>query len=95
MFTLCNLIFVQSFFTPLIFSAVYFLYFPFYIYWNILGETEELVVVLGGPKGHAYKVSLNVSDLLTATITPLDKHNKPDASKAVTVSPIAVVYLCS
>ncbi len=49
------------------------------------GETEDLVVVLGGPKGHAYQVSLNVSDLLTATITPLDKHNKLENGKAVVV----------
>lgn len=52
------------------------------------GETEDMVVVLGGPKGHAYQVSLNVSDLLTVTITPFDKHNKLDNGKTVTVSTI-------
>jgi hypothetical protein len=50
------------------------------------GEASELVVVLGGTKGTAYHVALDMSDLLSATITPLDKvAGHPDNAKAIKV----------
>lgn len=51
-----------------------------------MGEKSEVVVVLGGTKGTAYHVGLEVGELLTATITPLDKvHGHPDNAKAIKV----------
>lgn len=52
-----------------------------------------MVVVLGGTKGQAYHVALNLSELMNVTITPIDKvTGQPDASKATSVRPARCVW---
>lgn len=49
-------------------------------------ENDEFVVVLGGTKGKAFHVSLNTYDMLTVTISPMDKvTGMPITAKATKV----------
>lgn len=47
------------------------------------GNEEEYVVVLGGPKGQAYNVQININGKCQARISPMNAKGVPDASKAV------------
>lgn len=55
---------------------------------------EDLVVVLGGPKGTAYKVQLSVNNLLAVSIQPLAAADNNNSKPVKVYKQTVLVLLC-